>query len=66
MRLDMRGFGESWLWMMHFNWFVVAGTFLYFGASIWEGVNGRPWLAWTYLCYALANIGLLMIGRIPT
>ena len=48
---------------VNINWFVLAGTLLYLGASVWEFTQGRPWLGWTYLCYSMANVGLIMISR---
>lgn len=44
------------------NWFMILGTLLYLGGSAFEVVNGNRWLGFTYLMYALANIGLIMTG----
>ena len=43
------------------NPFIVAGTALYIGASIWEAYYAHWWKALVFFAYAVANIGIMML-----
>lgn len=49
--------------MLWGDWFIIAGTALYCGACCAYYAQGMYAHAWTYLCYAGANVGLVMTAH---
>lgn len=45
------------------SWIIIASTFLYAGAAIAYFYQGSYAMASTYICYAGANIGLVLVAE---
>jgi len=49
--------------MLIATWFVLAGAFVYLGASIFYAYNAQYVLSMVYFAYTFANIGLALLGE---